>query len=61
MDLSNLTWRKAMKSGENGGACVEVASDPETVAIRDSKDPEGPKLTMSHTDFRRLTQILNNI
>ncbi|MDH2427064.1 DUF397 domain-containing protein [Sphaerisporangium sp. TRM90804] len=54
MDLSNATWRKSSYTGSNGGNCVEVAELPraaeapdpvaEFVAVRDSKNPEGPKL-----------------
>ncbi|RSN41756.1 MULTISPECIES: DUF397 domain-containing protein [Actinomadura] len=44
MDLSKATWRKASRSGENGGDCVELAALPGTVAVRDSKDPDGPVL-----------------
>ncbi|WP_431042671.1 DUF397 domain-containing protein [Streptomyces sp. P1-3] len=37
-------WMKSSYSGGNG-ACVEVASPaPVTVAVRDSKDPQGPAL-----------------
>lgn len=61
MDLSKAVWRKASRSTSNGGNCVEVASVPGTTAIRDSKDPSGPKLTMSHNDFRRFTEILKNL
>ena len=25
MDVKNIEWRKSTRSGENGGACVEVA------------------------------------
>lgn len=39
----SLTWRKAQRS-TNDGACVEVASVPGKVAVRDSKDPGGPVL-----------------
>ena len=43
-DLNRLTWRKARRSSDNGGACVEVAAVRRTVAVRNSKDPDGPKL-----------------
>jgi DNA invertase Pin-like site-specific DNA recombinase len=42
MDLTSAIWRKATRSGGNGGNCVEVASNlPGVVAIRDSKRPGG--------------------
>jgi hypothetical protein len=48
MDLSHADWRKASYSGNNGGACVEVARNlPNVVAVRDSKDPSGPALILS--------------
>lgn len=59
-DLSNATWRKARRSAENGGACVELASICDAVAIRDSKDPDGPKILLSHDDFRRLAETIKN-
>ncbi len=41
MDLTSAIWRKASRSGGNGGGCVEVASNlPGVVAVRDSKRPE---------------------
>ncbi len=39
-DLSHARWRKARRSQHNGG-CVEVANLGDTVAVRDSKRPEG--------------------
>ncbi|HEU5029281.1 MAG TPA: DUF397 domain-containing protein, partial [Spirillospora sp.] len=44
MDLTTATWRKASRSASNGGECVEVADFAGVVAVRDSKDPDGPKL-----------------
>jgi hypothetical protein len=43
MDM-NLQWRKATYSSSNGGNCIEVATDDRAVAVRDSKDPDGPRL-----------------
>lgn len=45
MDLTGAKWRKSRYSGSNGGNCVEVAGNlPGIVAVRDSKDPDGPVL-----------------
>ncbi|WBB50874.1 DUF397 domain-containing protein [Verrucosispora sp. WMMA2044] len=47
-DLTGAVWRKSIRSGDNGGACVEVATNlPGLVAVRDSKDATGPALTFS--------------
>ena len=42
-DLSRPCWRKSSYSSGNG-ACVEVALLRDTIAVRDSKDPDGPSL-----------------
>ena len=52
-DLSRAAWRKSTYSN-NGGSCIEVArAAPDIVAVRDSKDPHGPKLTFSPDVWRR--------
>jgi hypothetical protein len=43
MDM-NIQWRKATYSSGNGGNCIEVATVDHTVAVRDSKNPDGPRL-----------------
>lgn len=44
---SGAVWRKSSHSGGNG-ACVEIATPAAgTVAVRDSKDPHGPRLRFS--------------
>jgi Domain of unknown function (DUF397) len=42
--LAGGVWRKAARSNTVGNQCVEVAHLREGIAVRDSKDPEGPKL-----------------
>ncbi|TYB48629.1 DUF397 domain-containing protein [Actinomadura chibensis] len=54
MDLTNASWRKSSYTGPNGGECVELASMPDVVAVRDSKDPDGPKLLVSRRAFAAL-------
>ncbi|UKY51569.1 DUF397 domain-containing protein [Streptomyces inhibens] len=43
-DGSSLKWTKSSYSSNDGPACVEVASTPSTIHIRDSKNPLGPQL-----------------
>jgi hypothetical protein len=46
-DLPRAKWRTSTYSGGNG-SCVEVAGNlPGVVAVRDSKDREGPALVLS--------------
>ncbi|MFB7246648.1 DUF397 domain-containing protein [Streptomyces populi] len=41
-----LLWIKSSFSSEEGGECVEVATDTNTVHVRDSKDITRPGLTV---------------
>ena len=51
LDLTRARWRKSSYSSANG-ACVEVADLHEAIAVRDSKDPAGPKLIFTPADWR---------
>ncbi|TDC93940.1 DUF397 domain-containing protein [Actinomadura sp. 7K507] len=53
------TWRKSTHSGTQAGSdCVEIGRLPETIAFRDSKDPDGPKLVMGRGEFTALVEAL---
>ncbi|MFJ6102547.1 DUF397 domain-containing protein [Streptomyces sp. NPDC092359] len=44
-----LSWHKSSYSSGSSGDCVEVAACPSTVHVRDSKNPDGPQLTLDPT------------
>ncbi|MGH3322240.1 MAG: DUF397 domain-containing protein [Streptosporangiaceae bacterium] len=50
-------WRKSSRSN-NGGECVEVAPADAAVAVRDSKDPDGPRLAFASSAWARFTASL---
>ncbi|MCP2338619.1 DUF397 domain-containing protein [Actinomadura rupiterrae] len=59
-DLINARWRKSSHSNGSGGECVEVASVPTTVAIRDSKNPTGPAIALAPADWHRLVHQIKD-
>ena len=53
LDLSRAVWFKSSFSNGQGGACVEVAANlPGIVAVRHSKDPDGPKLVFTAGEWK---------
>jgi hypothetical protein len=55
--LSQAVWRKSSRSG-GGEECVEIACLHSTIAVRDSKDPEGPKLAFSPDAWRAFNRAV---
>ncbi|GAA3817340.1 DUF397 domain-containing protein [Streptomyces phyllanthi] len=55
--LGPLAWRKSSYSSDQGGNCIEIAETPRTltsaptIAVRDSKNPAGPHLTLGPAAF----------
>lgn len=50
--LGALAWRKSSHSSDQGGECIEIAETLHTtIAIRDSKNPAGPILTLGPATF----------
>ncbi|MFF0232696.1 DUF397 domain-containing protein [Micromonospora sp. NPDC005254] len=59
-DLTGAVWRKSTRSGDNGGACVEVAMNlPRVVVVRDSKDNLGAVLTFSPQAWNAFTDAVD--
>jgi hypothetical protein len=48
---SNPVWRKSSYSGVQEGDCVDVADLAGKIGVRDSKDPEGPRLIFDAADW----------
>jgi len=44
--ISDMIWRKSTYSLANGN-CVEVGTGQALVAVRDSRDPDGPTIKVS--------------
>ncbi|MGP3926021.1 DUF397 domain-containing protein [Streptomyces sp. 8N616] len=49
--IQRLLWQKSSFSEGHTETCVEVASMPHAVAVRDSTDPDGPVLTFRPEAF----------
>lgn len=50
--LAQAEWKKSSRSGNNGGQCVEVATNlPGLVAVRDSKNPNGAALAFTPDEW----------
>jgi hypothetical protein len=54
-EVATLNWRKARRSATNG-ECVEIASTPGQVFVRDSKNTDGATLRYETIDWRRFIE-----
>ncbi|MGW8379945.1 DUF397 domain-containing protein [Streptomyces sp. ODS28] len=50
-DLSQPHWRKSSYSGGQGGECLEVIRAGARIAVRDSKNTQGPVLAFPAAAF----------
>ncbi|MEV7464192.1 DUF397 domain-containing protein [Streptomyces sp. SM1P] len=53
MSTTPLAWFKSSYSGSSGDDCVEVATCPSTVHVRDSKLDESPQLALAPASWTR--------
>ncbi|QKW34220.1 DUF397 domain-containing protein [Actinomadura sp. NAK00032] len=58
--MDQVTWRKAWRSNDQEGACVEVAMFPDAIGMRNSKDPDRPHLLLTAGAFRALLTELKH-
>ena len=59
-ELAGAQWRKSQRSGTSGN-CVEVALvEGGRVAVRDSKDPDGPKLVFTPAEWEAFVSRAKN-
>ncbi|MCX5125510.1 DUF397 domain-containing protein [Streptomyces sp. NBC_00193] len=56
--LGAVAWRKASYSSDTGGCCVEIATQPCQIAVRDSKNPDGPAFTVAPAAFAEFVRSL---
>jgi hypothetical protein len=63
-DLPRARWRKSSYSNGTGGSCVEIAplagipGTNDDIAVRDSKDPNGPALTFTASQWREFAAAI---
>jgi len=54
-NLTGAAWKTSTRSGANG-QCVEVATNlPGIVAVRHSKDPDGPVILYTDAEWAAFT------
>ena len=51
IDLTRAQWFKSARSGPNSDNCVEVAFVDGAIAVRDSKNPDGPALIFTGDEW----------
>ncbi|MFI6640574.1 DUF397 domain-containing protein [Streptomyces sp. NPDC050504] len=52
--FGTAAWRTSSYSADQG-QCVEIAAQPCRIAVRDSKNPDGPAFTITPTAFTAFT------
>lgn len=57
---SKPAWFKSSYSSSEGGDCVEVATAPATVLVRDSKIADGSRLAVPVTAWSAFLRGLDN-
>ena len=53
-------WRKSSYSGHRAATALKWRTSPPMVGVRDSKDPDGPKLTFSASAWSAFTRSVKS-
>jgi Domain of unknown function (DUF397) len=56
--MGNLRWRKSSYSVGNPEQCVESTLTTRAIYLRDSKNPAGEMLTITHGQFHSLVESI---
>jgi hypothetical protein len=60
VDLSQAIWRTSSRS-DTDGQCVEVATNiPGIIAVRDSREPDGPALIFTPAEWEAFVGGVND-
>ncbi|MFJ8939058.1 DUF397 domain-containing protein [Streptomyces sp. NPDC102365] len=60
-DAYELAWFKSSYSdGNEGDSCVELATTPGTIHVRDSKNVDGPRLAFTPTTWAAFVPYASN-
>ena len=51
MSTTELAWFKSSYSGDSSGDCIEVATTPTAIHVRDSKNTPGPQLALTPSSW----------
>ncbi|MFF9651439.1 DUF397 domain-containing protein [Streptomyces sp. NPDC014622] len=58
MDHGRAHWFKSSYSGGSGTECVEVTDLAGVIGVRDSKRPEGPRVTVRRNTWTEFLRVL---
>jgi hypothetical protein len=59
-DNPTVRWQKSSYSDHAGGECVEVAVLSSAIGIRDSQNPDGPRLSVTPSAWQALSQRIKD-
>lgn len=58
--MDRARWRKSARSGSTGSNCIETATTGQSVAVRDSKDPDGARLAVGTRQWQKFTAAIRS-